>query len=162
MRANSVTRELEPILKRASAKHDQGSATVEFLILGLPLLVASLLFFVTIHQNGLSQSQGRALAREALHTFVNSANDLDGYLRVGQLIDRYESEKKISLEVKDSEFPDGKLAAGRPMISFTIQCQRYPCISPSNQVSIEIFSNSTDGKRIEIARARSSVSRWIP
>ena len=149
-------------ISHSARRHESGSATVEFVIFGLPLLIASLLFFVTMNGVGIDQSQGRALAREAIHTFVNAKSDQDGYVQVSQILDTYVKERSARLSAETHDFPAGSLTAESPTLHFKVTCQRYPCISPSNHVSLEIFSLNKDGTKRLIASAQSSVSRWVP
>ena len=54
---------------------ESGSAVLEFIMIALPLIASALIFFISMHYSGLSQSQGSALAREAVHAFVEAESD---------------------------------------------------------------------------------------
>jgi hypothetical protein len=128
----------------AVTNSDKGSATVEFVIFVLPLLVSALVFFSLTQQQGIQQSQGRALAREAVQSFIEAPNDIDGYLRVSAILQTHQ-----------------KISGSKGEITFSVTCSSRPCIAPSNRVMISIFSKDDQDREIEIGRAQSSVSRWI-
>lgn len=145
-----------------SIQSDQGSATVEFVIFGLPFLVAALTFFATLHASGYAKSQGGELAREAVQAFVNSQSDIEGYLVVSQILNAYAQANPSRLDATGDKFPDSQIVASNNPIHFTIRCERYPCISPANVVTIQLFRFSDNSKKIPMGSARSTVSRWIP
>lgn len=145
-----------------SIQSDQGSATVEFVIFGLPLLVAALTFFATLHASGYAKSQGGELAREAVQAFVNSQSDVEGYLVVTQILNAYAQANPSRLDAMGEKFPDSQIVARTNPIHFIIRCERYPCISPANVVTIQLFRFSDNSKKIPMGSARSTVSRWIP
>jgi hypothetical protein len=145
-----------------STSSEVGSATIEFVIFALPLFIASLIFFVSMHSSGLIQSQGRELARESVHAFVNARSDREGYVVVARLIQSYESARPSTLDASTRDFPHGEIINPNSPIHFSIRCNSYPCISPSNSVSLQLFRIDESNRRIPIASARSSVSKWAP
>lgn len=145
------------------ARDFDGSASVEFIIFGLPLLISSMVFFAMMHRSGIDSAQGNALAREAVHAFVDSKSDDEGYLRVAQIIERFENIRSNTLNGRLSEAATqpGELIETPVSISFTIRCASRPCISPANRVQISLHTRSDNGDQRTIGRAQSSVSRWV-
>lgn len=141
---------------------ESGSAVLEFIMIALPLIASALIFFISMHHSGLSQSQGSALAREAVHAFVEAESDAQGYLVVTRLLTAYESSSRMMLDVKSDEITGNRIITHPAQLSFSVHCSRSPCISPSTSVEITIFSDNSQGKVQAIGKARSSVSRWIP
>jgi hypothetical protein len=160
-RNRNTSTHLQPDETRSSSS-EVGSATIEFVVFALPLFVASLIFFISMHSSALMQSQGRELAREAVHAFVSARSDREGYVVVARLIQSYESARPSTLDASTGDFPHGEIINRNSPIHFSIRCSSYPCISPSNSVSLQLFRIDESNRRIPIASARSSVSKWTP
>lgn len=141
---------------------ESGSAVLEFVMIALPLIASALIFFISMHHSGLSQSQGSALAREAVHAFVEAESDVQGYLVVTRLLTTYETSSRMMLDVTSDAIPGSRIISHPTRLSFSVHCSRSPCISPSTSVEITIFSDNSQGKVQAIGKAHSSVSRWIP
>ena len=124
---------------RFCRKNFNGSATVEFLLFGLPLfaLLMSVNLNVFIKSSEIKDSLN--LARQLTRIFVNSESDSLGYLRVSQA------------------FQLGyKQANPKSLFSYQIECEKNPCLTRSAWVRINIFNQE---KKL-LASAVAYVDLW--
>lgn len=109
---------------------EQGGAIVEFVALALPLFIP--IFIYLGHYASISDQESvlRTLAREMSRAVVTSEND--------------EVAERVAEEVffKGGEVLGLGEAISSGSLSFTLQCNSKPCISPNNEIVISIFSES--------------------
>ncbi len=109
---------------------EQGGAIVEFVALALPLFIP--IFIYLGHYASISDQESvlRTLAREMSRAVVTSEND--------------EVAERVAEEVffKGGEVLGLGEAISSGSLSFTLQCNSNPCISPNNEIVISIFSES--------------------
>lgn len=119
---------------------ESGSAVVEFVVVALPLFIPALIFFMGMTNAAKDQMESTLIARQALHAFLSSKNDLQANLRVSTLIQEY---KKVGGE-KYAE------------LSYRVECSTLPCLTPNGVVEISIRNSST---RDSVARGY--VDKWL-
>jgi len=105
-------------------RETKGSASIEFVLLALPLFIPLILFANTWSQASSAQEQLRTLAREAARAFVTSSND------------------RVAFEVSHSVIYQGAQILGiknaRNEISMEVECSAQPCISPDSRVVVTV------------------------
>lgn len=118
---------------------ESGSATTEFILIALPLLVPALLFFLSLSQASRAEMEASMLAREALQTFVTSSNDNEGHQRTKLLLSEYSkiSAPRIGRKVGDSI--EGEAKSNIHEIQYSINCSTNPCIQPGAAVELTLF-----------------------
>ena len=157
---------------------------MEFLVVGLPLLIPALIFFSAIHQVGGDRAKVTMIARQSLQAFVTARDDIEGNLRVAYLLERYGSmvgEKSgisasgewRSLSVggsntggANSDGANSGSARGssstisKSDFSYSLRCQSIPCIRPGSRVELVLYRGVSVDSRVVIATVRSYVSKW--
>lgn len=105
--------------------HDQrGSASVEFVLLAIPLFIPLFLYMNAFSEVSDDQERLRTLARESVRAFVNSANDETAFEVARSVVS--EGGQILGFENSDSE------------IQTDISCSTRPCISPDSRVVITL------------------------
>jgi hypothetical protein len=104
-------------LRARLARRDQGRAIVEFLVVGLLLLVPVVYFVVTLSRVQAAAFAVSTASREAGRAFTTAANEDDAYARA-------QAAARISFE--DFDFgEDGGLE---------LRCDGSPCLRPEGRV----------------------------
>ena len=110
-------------------RSEQGSASVEFVLLAIPLFLPLFLYLNYFAEASDAQERLRTLARESARVFVSSSND------------------RIAFEVARSVVNQGGQILGfadpESNLQLDIQCEKQPCISSDNRVIISLQSNSS-------------------
>lgn len=124
--------------------HDEGSAIVEFVALALPLFIPLFIFLNSFALKSDAQGTLTTLSREMARGFVTSEND------------SVAGEVAYEIFVKGANVLGygGELAAGT--LTFNIECEHLPCISPNNKIVITV--NSSRSK--SLVSAVEYVSPW--
>ena len=133
----------------ASFKDSRGSATVEFVVLALPLFIPIFLFlgqFSTLSGNEIAI---QTLARETLRGYIESKNDESGEAVVNEIISKGGRSLGLSREEIES-------------IRYEIKCSKNPCHLPSGRVRITLLMEpqANHGREIQ-ASAQQYFSPWI-
>lgn len=129
-------------------KDERGSASVEFVLLALPLFIP---IFIFLNQFSTLSSQEMALqtlARESVRAFIESNNDQSGGALVNQVITL--GGAKLGLEPEEiSE------------INSEIKCSTRPCHLPNGRVRITLTMDAigNDGRSVQ-ASAQQYFSPW--
>ena len=125
-------------------RNQRGSATVEFVALALPLFIPLFLYLNLYATRSDLESSLKSLSREMARAIVTAENDevafrtsLELFMKGGEVLGL---EKKIT---------DGS-------IRFEILCQVKPCISPENEIRVNITSKEIEG----IVSSVEYVSPW--
>ena len=124
LRPSSTRVILAPLINKLRCR--KGGAIIEFVALALPLFIP---IFIFLNQYGLvsdTESSLRTLAREMSRAMVTSEND--------EIASRVAAE--IFTKGGSALGFDREIASGD--IQFSIQCSKHPCISPDNQIQINI------------------------
>ena len=111
-------------MKKGFLKDQRGSASIEFVILAIPLFIPLFLYMNTFSRVSDDQERLRTLARESVRAFVTSAND------------------EIAFEVSRSVIMEGGRLLGfknpESEIQSQIMCSQDPCISPDSAIVITL------------------------
>ena len=142
-----VTARLLRLAKKA-AQRDEGSASVEFVLLAIPLFIPIFIFlgqFATVSSHEMVM---QTLARESLRSFIESSSDESGEALIRQVIEV--GGKSLGLSPHE-------IAA----IDVEVKCSKSPCHLPNGRVRITLMMNSSvsHGRIIEAA-AQEYFSPW--
>jgi hypothetical protein len=111
-------------MKKGFLKDQRGSASIEFVLLAIPLFIPLFLYMNTFSSVSDDQERLRTLARESVRAFVTSAND------------------EIAFEVSRSVIMEGGRLLGfknpESEIQSQILCSQDPCISPDSEIVITL------------------------
>lgn len=128
---------------------DQGSASVEFVLLALPLFIPIFIFLgqfsvVSSHEMAL-----QTLSRESLRAFIESNSDQAGGILIREVIEK--GGRHLDLSPRE-------IAA----IEVDLQCSNTPCHTPNGRVRITLTMNPSVNNGREItAGAQEYFSPWI-
>lgn len=129
-------------------KDEKGSASVEFVLLALPLFIP---IFIFLNQFSTLSSQEMALqtlARESVRAFIESSSDQSGGALVNQVI----TLGGAKLGLKPEEISE---------INSEITCSTRPCHLPNGRVRITLTMDAVgnDGRSVQ-ASAQQYFSPW--
>lgn len=135
-------------LAKKAVQRDEGSASVEFVLLALPLFIPIFIFlgqFTTVSSHEMVM---QTLARESLRSFIESSSDESGEALIRQVIEV--GGKSLGLSQRE-------IAA----IDVEVKCSKSPCHLPNGRVRITLTMNSSvsHGRIIEAA-AQEYFSPW--
>jgi len=128
---------------------ERGSASVEFVVLALPLFIPIFIFLGQFSALSSHEMAMQTLARESLRAFVESKNDESGGVLINEVINVGGEELGLSeAEIK--------------AIDVDIECSKSPCHSPNGRVRITLTMDSSvnQGRQV-IAAAQEYFSPWI-
>ena len=118
---------------RNRIQNERGSATVEFVVLALPLFIPLFLFLNSYALRSDLESSLRTLSREMARAIVTAENDevarnasAELFLKGGEILGLGE-----------------KISEGS--IHFEITCRAKPCVSPDNEIRVSISSSEIEG-----------------
>lgn len=120
----------------------RGSASLEFVVLAIPLFLPILIFMKGFSESSDAQVALRSLAREGARAYVLSAND------------------EIANQVAAKVIAVGAEAMGyKESIRFLVRCSQKPCIYPNGRVSISVIARLQNSDEVEVT-AIEYVSPW--
>lgn len=127
---------------------EEGSAVIEFVLLAIPLFIPIILFMSSFADISDKELIARTVARESVRGFVLSRGDVSAHAAAHQIA------------------TDGARAMGlsREEISsmkIDIQCEKWPCITPRNRISITVTFYSNQAHREISATAQEVLSPWV-
>ena len=121
---------------------DSGSASVEFVLLAIPLFLPILIFIANFSEITDSHTALRTLARESARSFVMSESDEVAY--------------RVAEEVADR----GAAVLGyQGRVTLDIECSQRPCISPDGRVTAKVTLRLKSSKSVTVS-AIEYVSPW--
>lgn len=126
---------------------ERGSASVEFVVLALPLFVP---IFIFLHQFAAvsgEEEMARTLAREGVRAYVSSSNSNHGASAMENVI------QKTAAEIGLNKEQLGRMAIG-------LKCSASPCHSPNARVEVTIHFGASGGLRAVTASAQEYISPW--
>ncbi|MFM1909948.1 MAG: hypothetical protein RLZZ545_646 [Actinomycetota bacterium] len=123
-------------------RDQRGSASIEFVLLAIPLFIPLLLYMNAFSQASDDQERLRTLARESVRAFVTSAND-DVAFEVAHSV-LLEGGQLLGFEDPESE------------IRTDISCSTRPCISPDSKI---VLTLSIPQRRVRVS-AIEYVTPW--
>ena len=123
-------------------KDSRGSASIEFVVLAVPLFIPIFIFLNNFADSSDTQSSLRSLARETARAFVTSDND------------------EIANQVAAQVISEGGKALGfSNSIRYSINCSQSPCIYPDGRVSVTVVARLRNLDEVEVT-AIEYVSPW--
>jgi hypothetical protein len=132
---------------KALRDEERGSASVEFVLLAIPLFIPLFIFFNSFASSSDAQEVLRTLARESARGFVTSPNDEVAFAVAEEIV----AQGSKILGFGDNS--DGS------RIRMEVDCISRPCISPDNSVRISL-TLLRDGENAITVRALEYVSPW--
>ena len=133
---------------RKITKDESGSASVEFVLLALPLFIPIFIFLNQISSLSSQEMALQTLARESVRAFIESDDDRSGGALVNQVI----TLGGAKLGLKPEEISE---------IRSEITCSTRPCHLPNSRVRITLRMNAigNDGRIVQ-ASAQQYFSPW--
>jgi hypothetical protein len=130
------------------AKDESGSASVEFVLLALPLFIPIFIFLNQFSSLSSQEMALQTLARESVRAFIESDSDRSGGALVNQVI----TLGGAKLGLKPGEISE---------IRSEIKCSSRPCHLPNGRVRITLRMNAigNDGRIVQ-ASAQQYFSPW--
>ena len=107
---------------RSPSKHDRGSASIEFIVVGVAITLPLIYIAITVLTLNSAQFASNQAAREGARAFVTSTSDSSANQRA-----------RIAA---NQAFVDYGLTESEPQIAIT--CDHTSCLTPGGSVSIEI------------------------
>ncbi len=132
---------------KAFRDEERGSASVEFVLLAIPLFIPLFIFLNSFASASEAQEGLRTLARESARGFVTSSNDQIAFVVAEEIV------VQGSRILKFGDNSEGS------RISMEVDCLSKPCISPNNSVRISL-TLQRDGESAITVRALEYVSPW--
>jgi len=121
---------------------EKGSASVEFVLLAIPLFLPIIIFMANFSELTDSHSALRTLARESARAFVMSENDATAYRVAEEVVDKGSS-----------------VLGYQGKVALNIECSQRPCISPDGRVTATITVRLTNSKTVSVSSIE-YVSPW--
>ena len=128
-------------------KSETGSASVEFVVLAIPLFLPILLYLAQFSEVSRVEIESRNLIREVVRAYVSSANSKDA-----------ESNANFVLSVGSDRLKFTKAEVASMKLSFI--CSGSPCLSPGQKVRGELDIALDSRHRIVRVSAQEYVSPW--
>lgn len=128
-------------------RSEKGSATIEFVLLAIPLFLPILIFINHFATLSNSELVARTLVRESLRAYVTSPNNDVApdrawqVLTVGARVEGLTEEEISNLDLK-------------------FQCSMSPCISPKGRIRATLKMHLPNQRREVTAQAEEYISPW--
>lgn len=126
---------------------EDGSASVEFAVLAIPLFIPLFLYMNTFASMSDGQDALRTLAREAARGFITSSNDQIAYGVAHQIV------------TQGAQVLGYEKALQNGDIQLHIGCSTRPCISPNASITVSITRSERERPDIKVS-AIAYVSPW--
>jgi len=126
---------------------EDGSASVEFAVLAIPLFIPLFLYMNTFASMSDGQDALRTLAREAARGFVTSSNDQIAYGVAHQIVTQGAQVLGYEKVLQNGD------------IQLHIGCSTRPCISPNASITVSITRSERERPDIKVS-AIAYVSPW--
>jgi len=135
-------------LVREATQRDDGSASIEFILLALPLFIPILIFLGQFSTLTSHEMVIQTLARESLRSFVESSSDESGDALIRQVIEVGGRSLGLSQEEVSA-------------IDIEMKCSKNPCHLPNGRVRITLTMDPTvnHGRTVQAA-AQEYFSPW--
>lgn len=124
-----------------------GGASVEFVLLAIPLFLPILLFLNHFSSLSYSELTTRALVRESLRAYVTSDNPFVASARAEQVL--RSGAKAMGLTQTEINSLDLKF-----------ECSKTPCLSPESRIRATLTVRMVNLKRTVTAEAEELISPW--
>ena len=129
-------------------KSENGSASVEFIALALPLFIPLFIFLQQFAGVSAEENIARTLAREGARAYVSSSSDQSAEEMMNKVI--MVAGKELGLT--DEQFD--RLAIG-------LECSNSPCHSPNGKVQVTVHFSPNSKFRSVTASAHEYFSPWV-
>jgi Flp pilus assembly protein TadG len=135
-------------LAKNAVKREEGSASVEFVVLALPLFIPIFIFLGQFSAVSSHEMVLQTLARESLRSYIESSNDQTGEVLIRRVIEVGGKNLGLSQE---------EISA----IDVEMKCSKSPCHQPNGRVRITLRMDPSVsyGRTIEAA-AQEYFSPW--
>lgn len=133
---------------RNAVQREKGSASVEFVLLALPLFIPILIFLGQFSAISSHEMVLQTLTRESLRSYIESNNDKSGEELIRQVIEV--GGKNLGLSQQEIR-----------AINVEMKCSKSPCHQPNGRVRITLSMDpSVSHGRIIEAAAQEYFSPW--
>jgi len=133
---------------RNAVQREKGSASVEFVLLALPLFIPILIFLGQFSAISSHEMVLQTLTRESLRSYIESNNDKSGEELIRQVIEV--GGKNLGLSQEEIR-----------AINVEMKCSKSPCHQPNGRVRITLSMDpSVSHGRIIEAAAQEYFSPW--
>ena len=133
---------------RNAVQREKGSASVEFVLLALPLFIPILIFLGQFSAISSHEMVLQTLTRESLRSYIESNNDKSGEALIRQVIEV--GGKNLGLSQQEIR-----------AINVEMKCSKSPCHQPNGRVRITLSMDpSVSHGRIIEAAAQEYFSPW--
>jgi Flp pilus assembly protein TadG len=135
-------------LAKKAVQREEGSASVEFVVLALPLFIPIFIFLGQFSAVSSHEMVLQTLARESLRSYIESSNDQTGEALIRQVIEV--GGKNLGLSQQEIS-----------AINVEMKCGKSPCHQPNGRVRITLRMDPSvsHGRTIEAA-AQEYFSPW--
>jgi Flp pilus assembly protein TadG len=135
-------------LAREASQRDDGSASIEFVLLALPLFIPIFIFLGQFSTLTSHEMVIQTLARESLRSYVESSSDESGETLIRQVIEVGGRSLGLSQEEVSA-------------IDIEMKCSKNPCHLPNGRVRITLTMDPTvnHGRTVQAA-AQEYFSPW--
>jgi len=135
-------------LAKNAVRREEGSASVEFVVLTLPLFIPIFIFLGQFSAVSSHEMVLQTLARESLRSYIESSNDVTGEALIRQVIEV--GGKNLGLSQREIR-----------AIDVEMKCSKSPCHQPNGRVRITLRMDPSvsHGRTIEAA-AQEYFSPW--
>lgn len=140
---------LHKVIYKRFLSDERGSASVEFVVLALPLFIPIFIFLGQFSTLSSHEMTMQTLARESVRAFVESSSDESGGVLIKEVI-KVGGEK---LGLSEAEIK---------AIDVDIECSKSPCHSPNGRVRITLTMDPSVNHGLRVtAAAQEYFSPWI-
>jgi Flp pilus assembly protein TadG len=129
-------------------KSEEGSAIVEFVVLGLPLFLPLFIFLSSVTQISSDERVVQNLARQAARAYVTAPDEPSARARIEMVKNVFQSKY---FQSNNSSYRN---------IQIFINCSANPCLTLDSQVSVTASLTSKDGTHIYNSTAVEIVDKW--
>ena len=129
------------------AKSEQGSATLEFILLGIPIFVPIALYLVAIDGKSSINFEARNFSRQIARAYISGTDQNNAEIRVDTVVEEFKND--IFSQERDDIFP-----------AVSISCSKNPCFTPGGKVEATVSLSKTGVGVIARASTVESVDQW--
>jgi Flp pilus assembly protein TadG len=128
-------------------KNEDGSASVEFIALALPLFIPLIIFLQQFASVSAEENFARTLAREGARTYVSSSSAQGAEEMMNKVIIAAGEELGLTNEQFER-------------MTIGLECSNSPCHSPNGKVQVTIHFAATERFRSVTASSQEYFSPW--
>jgi Flp pilus assembly protein TadG len=128
-------------------RNEDGSASVEFVALAIPLFIPLFIFLNQFANLSGEEEMARTLAREGARAYVSSSGSETAEVMMNRVI-----------MAAGKEF--GLTSAQFSRLAIGLECSKSPCHSPNGRVQVTVHFSATPEFRSVTASAQEYISPW--